>query len=275
MLKERHDQLLAEIKGLEAQYASRQKELVVASRELAAVLPLYDKGFASAQRYSALQREAARLEGEVGKLKGDLARTRAALAEASLRITQAEKDYTQTVVDELRKVQAQLAELEEQRTALADKLARSQIRAPRAGRVHALSAHTEGGVITAGASILQIIPEGEKLLVEAQLQPSDIDKVRTGLPAGIRFTAFNAQTTPRLEGNIVQVSPAQLTDPQGRPYFIARADIPTSELARLPKGHELVPGMPAEIYIETGARTILSYFLKPLTDALSRAFRER
>jgi len=274
VLRQRLEQLDAELAGIEALLAARSRELVLVSDELANVKPLFEKGLVTQQRHGALQRDAARLEGEIGRLRGDLQRTRGALAEARLKVLQSEKDYTQTVIDELKKVHAILAEQEENRTALADKLARIEIRAPRAGRVHALAVHTEGGVIQPANTILQIIPDGEKLIVEAQLQPQDIDKVAKDQPASIRFAAFNAHTTPRLDGTVMNTSAAQLTDNQGRVFFTAQIAITARELKKLPAGHELKPGMPAEVYIETGARSILSYFLKPLGDLTSRAFRE-
>lgn len=236
--------------------------------------PLYDRGFASQQRLLPLQREAARLEGEIGRLTSDLSRAKGTIGEARLKLAQSDKEFAQSVADELRKVQAQLAELVEQRIALEDKLKRTDVRAPRAGYVHALAVHTEGGVVQPGSAILQVIPEGERLIVDAQIPPAEVDKVRKGLPAHVRFPAFNARTTPRLEGSVLAVSAAQLSDNQGRSYFTVQVALAEGELAKLPPGHALVPGMPAEVYIETGARSILSYLLKPLTDAVSHTFRE-
>lgn len=174
----------------------------------------------------------------------------------------------------MRKVQSGLAEALETQKSLADKLDRIDIRAPRAGIVHALTLHTEGGIVTPATPILQIVPEDEKLIVEAQLAPQDIDKVRTGQKAGVRFPAFNAHTTPRLEGNIVRISAAQITERDGRNHFTASVEIPALELNKIGAGQTLRPGMPAEVHIETVSRSILSYFLKPLSDALSRTFRE-
>ncbi len=274
VLQQRLAQLQAERGGIELQLSTRTREFDITTQELAGVKPLYEKGFANQQRYGGLQRDAARLEGEVGRLKSDHLRTLGALAEAELKILQSDKDYTQTVVDELKKVQATLAEQEESRTALNDKLERTEIKSPRAGRVHALAVHTEGGVIQSASTILQIIPEGEKLIVESQLQPQDIDKVYKGQTASIRFPAFNAKTTPRLDGTVMNISAAQITDNQNKSYFTAQIEISIEELKKLGAGHELKPGMPAEVYIETSSRSILSYFLKPLGDIMSRTFRE-
>lgn len=274
VLHQRIDQLTADRKGTAAQLEARSRELKITAEELANVKPLYEKGFANQQRYGGLQRDAARLEGEVGRLQSDLARASGALAEAELKLLQSDKDYTQAVVDELKKVQAALAEQEESRTQLTDKLQRTEIRSPQAGRVHALAAHTEGGVIQPANTILQIIPDGEKLIVEAQVQPQDIDKVRTGQTATLRFSAFSAKTTPRLEGKVVNISAAQLTDNQNKSYFTAQIEVAVDELKKLGSTHQLKPGMPAEVYIETSSRSILSYFVKPLGDIMSKAMRE-
>jgi HlyD family secretion protein len=274
MLTQRVEQVRGEITGLEAQLAGRRKEAEINQQELATLKPLFAKGYVSQQRMAPLHREAARLEGEIGRLSAEISRGKGALAEAQLKLAQSEKDFTQQVVDELRKVQAAVNELEESRRAQKDKVERTEIRAPRSGRVHALAVHTEGGVIAPGMTLMQIIPEGEQLVVDAQLPPAEIDKVRQGLNAGVRFPAFSARVTPRIEGKVAKVSPAQITDSQGRSYFTAQIEVPQSELKKLGRGHQLVPGMPAEVFIETSSRSILSYFLKPLTDALSHAFRE-
>lgn len=274
LLRERIAQLTADKTGTEAQLQARQREYDITAQELANVKPLYEKGYASQQRYGGLQRDAARLEGEIGRMRSDIVRAGGALAEAELKLLQSDKDYTQQVVDEMKKVQATLAEQEESRTQLSDKLARTEIRAPRAGRVHALAVHTEGGVIQAGATILQIIPDGEKLIVEAQVQPQDIDKIHHGQTASIRFSAFSAKATPKLSGTLTNISAAQITDQQNKTYFTAQIEVSLDELKKLGAGHQLKPGMPAEVYIETTSRSILSYFIKPLGDIMSKTFRE-
>ena len=274
VLRERIDQLKADQAGTLAQLGARTREYESAAAELAGVKPLFEKGYANQQRYGSMQRETSRLEGEVGRLKSDLTRAAGALAEAELKLLQSDKDYTQAVVDELKKVQAILAEQEETRTALADKLERTEIRSPRAGLVHALAAHTEGGVIQPATTILQIIPEGEKLIVESQVQPQDIDKVHMGQKASLRFSAFNAKVTPKLEGRIISISAAQITDNQNKSFFTAQIEVSIEELKKLGPMHQLKPGMPAEVYIETETRSILTYFLKPLADLTSKAFRE-
>ncbi len=274
VLKQRLEQVLAEMGGQEIELKSRKRQLQLANKELKDVEPLFAKGFANQQRLGGLQREQARLEGDVGKLTADIARSKGGIAEAELKIAQSEKEYTQNVVDELRKVQAQLSEVEEQNKTIADKMARIVIRSPESGRVHALAVHTEGGVIQPGTPLMQIVPDGDRLVIEAQVQPQDIDKVRQGLTAAIRFPAFDAKSTPRLSGTVSTISAAELTSNQGKTYFTARIEIPAAELKRIGAMHKLVPGMPAEVFIETASRSILSYFIKPLVDAMARSFRD-
>ncbi len=274
VLTQRLGQMQRGIAGLTAQLDARKKEHAINADEFATVMPLFEKGYVSQQRLAPLKREAARLEGERGRLTAEIAKMEGGISETELRIAQAEKEFTQQVVDEMQRVQASLAEQRETFKAQADTLDRIQIRAPQSGIVHALVANTEGGVITPASTIAQIIPEGDKLQVEARIEPRDIDKVRPGLPAVINFPAFNARTTPRLDGSVIKVSAAELMSENGTPYFTAQIEISANELAKIGKGHRLLPGMPAEVFIETSSRSILSYFLRPLTDAMSRSMRE-
>jgi HlyD family secretion protein len=276
VLGEKRDQINSEINGLNHQLSARRRELDLNDRELKNVLPLFERGFVNQQRLSPLQKDQARLEGEVGRITGDMARAKSAFAEADLKLAQGDKEFLSQVVDELRKVQSLIGEANEQLTALNDKVARAEIRAPRTGRMHALAVTTEGGVVTPAGAIGQVIPDGEKLIVEVKLQPQDIDKVRGGLIASVRFPAFNAKTTPKIDGLVTTVSPAQINDPQGqgRTYFTAQIELPSSELAKLPKEHQLIPGMPAEVFIETSSRSIMSYIIKPLIDTFSHVGRD-
>ncbi len=216
VLRQRLEQLSNDLGSLDFAFTARTKEYEFAARELKNVLPLFEKGFVNQQRIGPLQRDVARLEGELGRLTSERAKAKSALAEADLKLAQSEKEFQSTVAEDLRKAQSQLAELNENRTGLEDKLARTEIRAPRGGRVNALAPTTEGGVITPASAIAQIIPDGEKLIVEVRIQPQDIDKVRGGLPAAVKFPAFNAKKTPRLEGIVTTVSPAQINDNSAR-----------------------------------------------------------
>jgi HlyD family secretion protein len=141
--------------------------------------------------------------------------------------------------------------------------------------VHQLSAHTIGGVIRAGDPIMEVVPDSDDLQIEARLQPNDIDHVRTGQKTFIRFSAFNQRVTPQLTGVVSYVSADTSHDQQtNAPYFTVRVALSEDERRRL-AGLQLVPGMPAEVFMQTGSRTMMSYLLKPITDQMQRAFVEK
>jgi HlyD family secretion protein len=276
VLKQRVEQLRNDLGGLEQQLESRQREYEFVSRELKGVLPLFEKGFINQGRLSPLQRDEARLKGEVGRLRTDVEKAMAAMQEANLKLAQSDKDFQSQVADELRKALSQFGEASDNLLAIEDKLTRAEIRAPRHGRINGLTVSTEGGVIQAGSPILQVVPDDEKLIIEAKIQPQDVDKVRGGQAAAIKFPAFNAKTTPRLEGIVTTVSPATLKDQdqQNKPYYQVQIELGPDELAKLGREHKLIPGMPAEIYIETTSRTMLSYIVKPIMDLVSHLGRD-
>lgn len=274
MLVKRIEQTHAEMDGNRRQLAARREEARLVGVEVGRVEVLLQQGFATQLRLAALQKEASRLSGEIGRLSADTDRLAGAIDELQLRVVQSEKAHLEQVVDELRKLQAQIAEVSEQRFAAADRVRRAVVQAPYSGRVHGLTVHTVGGVVGPGATLMQIIPQGVTMLVEAQISPQDIDKVRTGHAAAIRFPAFDARSTPRIDGRVARVSPAELVDKQGRRHYTARIEFTPAMVARLGRQHGLVPGMPAEVYIETSRRSIMSYLLRPFTDAVYRTFRE-
>ncbi len=276
VLKQRVEQLKNDLGGLEQSLEARQREFEFVARELKGVLPLYEKGFINQARLSPLQRDEARLRGEVGRFRTDVEKSLSAMQEATLKLAQSEKDFQSQVADELRKALSQFNEASENLIAIEDKLARAEIRAPRNGRVNGLAVSTEGGVIQAGSPILQVVPDDEKLIIEAKIQPQDVDKVRGGQAAVVKFPAFNAKTTPRLEGLVTTVSPATLKDQdqQNKPYYQVQIELTPEELAKLSREHKLIPGMPAEVYIETNSRSILSYIVKPIADLVSHLGRD-
>lgn len=275
VLNQRLVQSENDLKGVESQFTARQQERALNAKELATVMPLYEKGFVNQQRIGPLQREAVRLEGEIGNLKSELAKLKAARAEAEARLAQADKEYSQQAASELEKVQMLLSEERESLKSASDKLTRIEVKAPVAGVVHALAVHTQGGVVPPGGAILQIVPTGREFVVEAHIAPKDIDSVHMGQPASVRFTAFDSHTTPRLKGKVRKVSAAELSDKEGRAFFSVEVAVTPEEVAKIGSKDRLVPGMPAEVYLETPSRTVLSYFMKPFTDMMARSFRER
>lgn len=276
LLTQQVDQLGEQINGLNAEHTAKKRQAELIAQEITSVRPLMDDGLYTQSRFLALEREAARLDGEVGKLTGDIARAHSAVIETKLKIAQIDKETSQTVLTELREAQSKITELEEQRVATVDRLNRIDIRAPRAGIIHNLAVHTIGGVVSPASPILEIIPEEDELIVDVRIAPSDIDQVKAGQSTQVRFAAFNQQSTPALQGRVKKVSAAQLTDrATGVQYFSAIVEIDPTQLIRLGPTNLLLPGIPAEVFIETTARTALSYFTKPLVDAMTLAFRER
>ncbi|ANW05406.1 hypothetical protein LMTR13_08815 [Bradyrhizobium icense] len=275
LLQSRIGQLSQEISGLEAQVDSKAKQLELIAGELVGVKDLYDKRLVPLARLTTLQRETARIEGERGQLTSSIAETKSKIGEAQLQIARLDQDFRTEVVKELGETQGKEAELVERGIAARDLLDRIEVRAPTSGVIHKLSAHTIGGVIRPGDTIMEIVPDTDDLLIEARLQPQDIDQVRAGQKAFVRFSAFNQRVTPQLTGTVSLVSADTSRDQQtNAPYFTVRVVLPDDERRRL-GGLQLVPGMPAEVFMQTGSRTMMSYLLKPITEQMNRAFVER
>ncbi len=274
-LRERIAQLKEEIQGLTGQVAAKKRETELIGQELEGVRDLWRKNLVQIQRVTALERDAARLEGERGQLIASTAQAKGKISEIELQILQIDQDLRSEVAKDLREVQGKIAELVERKVAAEDQLKRIDIRAPQNGMVHQSTVHTVGGVITPGEAIMLIVPEADALTVEAKLAPQDIDQVRVGQTAALRFSAFSQRTTPELDGVVSRVSADLTTDQRtGAAYYVVRITLSDSEIARL-EGLRLVPGMPVEAFIRTGERTVLSYVMKPFTDQINRSFRSR
>jgi membrane fusion protein, type I secretion system len=275
LLQSKVSQLGEEIAGLDAQVASKTKQLELIAGELSGVQDLYDKRLVPLARLTTLQRESARIEGERGQLMSAIAETKSKIGEAQLQILRIEQDFRTDVLKELGDNQGKEAELVERGVAARDLLDRIEIRAPTSGVIHQLSVHTIGGVIRAGDQIMEVVPDSDDLQIEARLQPNDIDQVRTGQKAFVRFPAFNQRVTPQLAGVVSYVSADTSHDQQtNAPYFTVRVALSEDERRRL-AGLQLVPGMPAEVFMQTGSRTMMNYLLKPLADQMRRAFVEQ
>jgi HlyD family secretion protein len=273
--RERSAQLQEEIKGYGGQTAAKQKEVDFIHQELEGVRTLWQKNLVPITRLTALERDAARLEGERSQLSGMIAQSKGKIAEIELQIIQVDQDLRTEVGKDLIETRSKISELVERKTAAADQLNRIDIRAPQNGRVHQLSVHTVGGVISPGEQIMLIVPDADALAVEVKIAPRDIDQVYASQVASMRFAAFNQKTTPAIKGEVSMVS-ADLTPDQrtGTSYYTVRVLPKSDELARLGAA-KLVPGMPVDVFIQTPGRTALSYLIKPLRDQADKAFKER
>ena len=271
--RERIMQSQEEIRGLTAQIDARRAQAILIEQELAGVRTLYDKSLVALSRLTALQREASRLVGERGSLISDTARIKGKIAEIELQIVQIDEDLRREVTTELREVDGKIADLSERRIAARDQLDRIEMRAPQDGLVHQRTVHTIGGVIGPAEQVMLIVPETDVLVVEARGEPAMIDRLRVGQAAMLRFPAFDSATTPDLKGSLIHVSADSSTDQQsGASFYTARIALDRSEIDRL-GGKALLPGMPADAFIQTGSRTALAYLVKPIEDQLVRTFR--
>lgn len=274
-LRERIQQLNREIEGLEAQRVAKEKEITLIRSELTGVEDLYKKNLVPITRVTILQREETRLEGERGALIAQAASSRGKISETELQILNLDGDMRSEVTRDLRETEAKIAELNERRVAAEDQLRRVELRSPVTGMVHQLAVHTIGGVIQPGETLMQIVPGGDRLVIEVKVSPNDIEPVHVGAPAQIRLTSLNQRTTPELKGEVMQVAADLTRDQQtGASYFVVRVGLPQAEIEKL-GAQKLVPGMPAEVFIQTAPRTAISYLVKPITDQFARALRER
>ncbi len=274
-LKERVAQLHEQIHGMADQVTAKKREIALIGEELKGVRELWQKNLVQVSRVTALERDAARLEGERGSLMSSIAQTKGKITETELQILQIDQDLRTEVGKELAEIRGKLSELIEKRVAAEDQLKRIDIRAPQDGVVHQLAVHTVGGVINPGEALMLVVPRADLLTVEAKIAPQDIDQVRIGHKAVLRFSAFNQRTTPELNGEVSRVS-ADITQDQktGASFYTLRIAVADSELRRL-NGLKLVPGMPVESFIQTGERTVISYLTKPLHDQFMKAWREK
>lgn len=274
-LRERVQQLRQEILGLTDQAAAKDREIVLIGQELKGVRELYSKNLVPLSRVTALERDGARIEGERGQLIASTASARGKIAETELQIYQIDQEMRTEVGKDLADIRGKWSELREKRVAAEDQLKRIDLRAPQDGYVHQLTVHTIGGLVTPSEPAMLIVPTADQLLVEVRVQPQDIDNVRVGQKATLRFSAFNMRTTPEVDGQVMRVSADVTTDPKtGMSYYTARIRIYDGEKNAL-NGLRLVPGMPVESYTQVGERSVLSYLVKPLTDQLAKAWRER
>ena len=275
LLRNRIGQLNEEIKGMDGQISAKQTQSELIARELEGVQTLYDKHLTPLSRLTSLQREAARLEGERQQLSSSVAETLAKISESELQLVRLDQDFHAEVMKDLREAQDKEAELSERAVAAQDQLNRIDLRAPTSGMVHQLSIHTVGGVVAAGEIMMVIVPESDELQIDARLPANEIDQVSQGQSTVVRLSAFNQQTTPELRGTVSHVSADTTRDPQSNAsYYTIRISLPGRELRRL-GGLQLISGMPAEVFIQSGSRTMMSYLFKPISDQLHRMFRER
>lgn len=273
VLEQRIGQLQSRLNGLRAQRDSKLTLAASYREELSDVELLLAEGFSDRNRLRELQRNVETLRGEAAELESTISTTEIQIGETRLEILQQSRQFQNEVAEELSEVQTLIKDAEERITALRDVVSRTTIRAPVSGAVNGMQVHTIGGVISPGMEIADVVPQGDELVVEARISPVDIDRVTVGQEATIRFSAFGS-AVPSIFGEVIHVSADSFTDPNtGAPYYTARVEVTPDGMDNL-GDLILVPGMPADVFISTGARTLLQYMLKPVTTALAKSFIE-
>jgi len=275
ILQQRVAQLDEEIIGMDAQTTSQNRQLELIASELEDVQQLVDQGLERRTRLLALQRQEADIDGNRGANLAAISRARQAIGEAQLQIINLEVERLDAIANELNQVRFEQASIEQDLMRTQDILARTSITAPISGIVVQSRFFTTGGVIRPGEPILDIVPQEEELLIDAQISPVDIDNVEVGMTAQVILSAYSQRRLPRIEGRVRSISADRLVDEAtGMPYFLARVEVDPAQLAALEGRVTLSAGMPAEVFIVTGERTAIEYLLEPFFQSFRRAFRE-
>ena len=275
VLAQKLQQLETQIGGVQAQVDAVNESDRLTKEELAGYQTLYEKGYAPKTLILRYQRTLADLAGRRGSLLAEITRLREQIGETRLQITTLKEQRISQAAEGLRQMQSGLAEVTPKLAAARQTLDAATVRSPVDGYVLDLTQFTVGGVVGPGERLMSVVPANAPLIVSARIKPQDIDVVHPGMKARVRLSAFNARRTPPVEAAVLTVSADQLVDEKtGEGYFRADLKIPPQELAKLPKGDNLSPGMPAEAMIVTGRRSILSYVVSPLTDTIRDALRE-
>ena len=263
-----------EIRALVSQRDAKKNELELIRKELEQLRGLFSKKLIPVTRLYTLEREAIRIDGEHGGLKAQISRAFGQISEIKLQILAEDQTMKRDAQREIREIEGEIAELTERKVAIVDRLSRVELRAPVSGVVHELAVHTVGGVVTAAEPVMLIVPGNDELTIEARVLPNDIDQVGPSQQVRVRLSAFNQRATSELRGRVVHVAADVTEDARsGQNYYLARIEIDKVSLKEI-VGWKLVPGMPVEVFITTGERTVLSYLAKPITDQLARSFRD-
>lgn len=273
-LKQQVAQMNEQIGGIDSQMQAKKEQSVLIKEELKGLKKLEAKGLVPKARVLTMEREQSRLDGENGELRASRASAQSRIGEVQLRALQLQEDLRTEALTELRDTDAKIGEMAQREISLSSRVLRTTINAPITGTIYQMAVHTEGGVITGGETLMLIVPEGDDLVLQAQVSPNDIDEVTIGQQARVRFPSFNSRTTPEIFGEVQQISAdISRTDANSPPFYAVRLILTARELAKL-GDNKLKPGMNAEAYIQTTARSPMSYLLKPLIDQFARALRE-
>ena len=275
ILKSRLDQTSQELGGLERQRAALRDQIENIAGDIESFTVLLKKGLYTKSKLNALKREQLRLEGQLGAVEGEMARNEKIVEETDFQIRQAEQKYVDDAAKELPEVRARLTQAQERLSVAEDVMSRIEVKAPQNGIVQGIKVHAAGAVVRPGDSLAELVPIGDKLVMAARVSPLDIDNVAPKQKAEIRFPAFSTRRIPTILGKVETIAAdAMLDEYTKEPYYLARVVVDTSTLP--PDVHErLIPGMPADVLITTGERTLLQYLVGPISDLFAKSMREQ
>lgn len=274
VLRQRIGQLNAQIKGTDSLIGTKGTLEKSYSAEITDLTDLLSQGFIDKQRMLDQERKLNMLKSEVAEHQTTNTKSRLQINETELQILQINKDFSSEVSKDLADLQAKVYDLQEKTAVLSDRLGRIVIRAPDDGMVIGMTVHTVGGIVRPATPLLDIVPSVSDLIVEAQVQPNDINRIAVGKVADIRFSAFNAATTPVIPGVVTNISADRLTNEKtGQPYYLIRAQVTPEGIKKL-GDRKLLAGMPADVLVNTGERTMLQYLMQPARNAIAESMIE-
>ncbi|WP_233968291.1 HlyD family type I secretion periplasmic adaptor subunit [Pectobacterium polaris] len=264
----------AQSQGSQALLASSQTQFQIISEQLRGLRPLAQEGYIARNRLLDVERQAAQLAGAIAQERNNQVQLQQQVVELEQKIQQRQNEYQKEVRSQLADTQRSIQDLTQRLKTAEYELQHTHIRAPASGTVVGLALHTEGGVVNSGQMLMEIVPEGQPLLIDAQLPIELVDRVSNGLPVELLFSAFNQSTTPRISGVVALIGADQLVEQQtGKPYYALRIHVDEQGKQQL-AGLDVRPGMPVQAFIRTGERSLLNYLFKPLSDRLHLALTE-
>lgn len=274
LLRQRVDQIDSEIRGYLAQIDAIDRQSALIEPELDGLRRLHERQLVTINRLNSAERAAVQLEGSKASLTSSIAQARARISETREQALNVTKNIRSEAATQLADVVAQINEQQVRVASASDAFARSVVHAPQSGTVDKIAFTTTGSAIPAAQPILQIVPDRDALVVEARVRPQDIDQVRTDQDARVVLSGLDRQVTPDIPGKVIFVSPELTGDERtGESFYRIRVRMDGATLARSPQ-MALKAGMPAEVFVSTRNRSILSYLVKPLFDQIRYAFRE-
>lgn len=275
VLQQRIALLWEQIKGLEAQVQSTSTQLALIAEEIAGKQVLRNKELIPKPELLRMQRAEAEILGMRGEYLAEIASAKQQIGESEMQILALDAERADQIAVQSDEVRNNLAAVKERLFASRDTLKRTMVTAPVSGTILNLRYKTEGGVVHPGEPILDIVPSDDTLVIEARVSPVDIDVVQPGLTAQVHLSAFSSRTTPQIDGIVMSVSADRIIDDVTKqPFYLARVEVDRDSLRKVEPQIELVPGMPAEVLIVTGERTMMQYLLEPFSELFRRSFRE-